>query len=85
MEIDRYTATLQIPTRSLRIYNIGKYGELKYFYSQLTQANIPCVCQTIEEINKINVYQVKFIKSITSELTLVCEDEREKEEIITLK
>lgn len=85
MEIDNYTATLQIPTRSWRLYQTGKYGNLSYYQSQLSQANIPCVCQRIKEIKKIEVYQVKYIQSALEELILVCETDLETEEIITVK
>lgn len=85
MEIDRYTATLQIPTRSWRLYKTGNYGKLSYYHHQLSQANIPSVCQTIKEINQIKVYQVKYIQSALEELILVCETDSETEETINLQ
>lgn len=85
MEIDTYTATLQIPTRSWRIYQTGNYGHLSYYQSQLSQAQIPSVCQRIKEINQIEVYQVKYIQSALDELILVCETDIETEEIITVQ
>ncbi len=85
MEIDNYTATLQIPTRSWRLYKTGNYGYLSYYKSQLDQAKIPCNCERIKEINEIRVYQVKYIKSVLEELVLVCETVAEEEKIITLQ
>ena len=85
MEIERYTATLQIPTRSWRIYKTGNYGHLSYYQTQLSEANIPCFCQRVEQINQITVYQVKYIKSALEELILVCENDQRNEQVITLK
>lgn len=85
IETDLYTANLQIPTRSWRIYKTGNYGKLSYYYSKLSEANIPCLCQRIEPINRINVYLVKYIKSALQELTVVCKTGGDNEENITFQ
>ena len=84
MEIDGYTATLQIPTRSWRLYKTGSLGELNYYQSELSNAGIPCFCQPINEISKIIVYQVKYISNNNSHLTLICEHEQGQEQEIKL-
>ena len=85
MNIDNYTATLQIPIRSWRLYKTGNLGELNYYQSELSKVEIPCFCHRIENINKIHVYQVKYILDDTSEVTIICQDETEKEKTLTFK
>lgn len=85
MGIDRYTATLQIPTRSWRLYKTGNLGELNYYQAELSQAGLPCFCYPIKQINQMMVYQVKYIESDRQNLIFYCEDDQEKEPIIKLK
>jgi hypothetical protein len=85
MNLDNYTATLQIPTRSLRLYKTGNFGTLNYYQTELSQAEIPCFCQRINNINKMKVYQVKYIISDDEEVNILCENDQEKEIIITFQ
>ncbi|BAQ60559.1 Slr0723 protein [Geminocystis sp. NIES-3708] len=85
MNIDNYTATLQIPTRSWRLYKTGHLGELNYWQTELSQVNIPCFCETIKNINKIVVYQVKYIIQDSEQVTILVEDKEQKEKEITFK
>ncbi|MGI0483348.1 tetratricopeptide repeat protein [Geminocystis sp. CENA526] len=85
MGIDNYTATLQIPTRSLRLYKTGNLGNLSYYQSELSQAEIPCFCQRIKDINKMKVYQVLFIISDENEVNILCENDQEKEINVTFQ
>lgn len=84
MEIDNYTATLQIPTRSLRLYKTGSLGELKYYQFELSQGGIPCFCHPIKNINKMDVYQVKFIENDGNICDLTIENDLEEEKKYTL-
>ncbi len=74
MEIDRYTATLQIPTRSWRLYKTGSLGELNYYQSELNQIGLPCFCQSISNINKIKVYEVNSVEIIENQLKFIYDD-----------
>lgn len=85
MGIDNYSATLQIPTRSLRLYKTGNLGILNYYQSELSQAEIPCFCQRIKDINKMKVYQVLSIINDENDVNILCEDDQEKEINITFK
>lgn len=85
MNIDNYTATLQIPTRSWRLYKTGNLGELNYWQSELSQVNIPCFCETIKNINDIEVYQVKYIIFYDNyEVTFSVQNQEEKAQEITV-
>lgn len=84
MAIDVYSANLQIPTRNWRLFRCGNLGELTYYETELKKASIPCFCIAIKEINKINIYQVKHIKSTSPELILSCKNNLEEDETITI-
>jgi exonuclease VII small subunit len=85
LQIDAYTARLNIPSRSLKVFRTGKLGDLSYYESEFNKAGIPCFCQRIKEISTIQVYQVKYIKSVLPELIFVCENDQEEEVNINLK
>jgi len=86
MEIDPYSARLQIPSRSWRLYRIGKMGELSYYVKRLNQVNVPCFCLAIEQIKKLSVYQVRYIETINnqvnSQITVICENQENQLEKI---
>lgn len=86
MEIDPYTARLQIPSRSWRLYRVGKMGELSYYVKCLNQVNVPCFCLAIEQIKKLSVYQVRYIETINnqvnSQITVICENQENQLEKI---
>ncbi len=79
MGMDAYSARLQIPSRSWRLYRIGMMGELSYYVNSLKAVNIPCFCLPINQINQLSVYQVQYIESINSEVTVICENSEGKE------
>lgn len=84
MEIDKYTATLQIPTRSWRLYKTGQLEELNYYQSELTKIGLPCFCQPLNQINSMTVYQVKYIDidNNGSQLRFFTENKSGQEETI---
>lgn len=85
MDIDNYSAMLQIPTRSLKLYKTGNFGELNYYQSQLSTAGIPCFCQGVNKIASIKVYQVKhIINEEENQVNILCEDDEEIEKIVNL-
>lgn len=85
MNIDNYTATLQIPTRSWRLYKTGNLGELNYWHSELSQVNIPCFYERIKNVNQIPVYQAKYIIEDSEQVTILIENKEEKEQEIIFK
>lgn len=84
MAIDNYTATLQIPTRSLRLYKTGSLGELKYYESELSSIGIPSFCCRVKRVNSMPVYQVKYLENQDNIMKLVRENDLEEEKIFTL-
>lgn len=52
MQIDPYTARLQLPSRAWRFYRTGTIGELQILVEILQEANIPCFCTTLKKYSK---------------------------------
>lgn len=82
MQIDPYTAHLQLPSRAWRLYRTGTIGELRVFVETLKEINIPCFCVTVKEIQNLKVYQVDYFEQVFPTATVVCRASHGKPEII---
>ncbi|HIK36548.1 MAG: tetratricopeptide repeat protein [Geminocystis sp.] len=82
MKLDTYTARLQIPTRSWRLFKTGSFGDLSYYQFRLRQKGIPCFCHPVSLVNKLPIYQVAYIEESTENclLTTVIKEGEEAEE-----
>jgi hypothetical protein len=78
MQLDAYSARLQLPMRGWRLYRTGPMGELNFYVSSLREASIPCFCAAIADIKKINVFNVHYFspESQSSQPTVVCKNEQ---------
>ncbi|AFZ17416.1 tetratricopeptide repeat protein [Allocoleopsis franciscana] len=78
MQLDAYSARLQLPMRGWRLYRTGSVGELNFYVSSLREASIPCFCAAIADIKKINVFNVHYFspESQSSQPTVVCKNEQ---------
>ncbi|WP_446380926.1 tetratricopeptide repeat protein [Coleofasciculus sp. E2-BRE-01] len=77
MQIDPYTARLQLPTRGWRLYRVGPIGELKFYASSLKQGSVPCFWAILAEIQSLNVFRVHYFSQVSSqEATVVCENDQ---------
>ncbi|MGQ4648316.1 tetratricopeptide repeat protein [Lyngbya aestuarii] len=80
MQIDPYTARLQLPTRGWRLYRTGPVGELEFYASSLQQESIPCFWAALADIQKISVFGVDYFSegdhritnSTTSQAAVIC-------------
>jgi hypothetical protein len=79
MQLDAYSARLQLPTRGWRLYRTGPIGELQFYSSSLHEASIPCFTATLTNIKKINLFSVHYFSNhnsdgnYTSQATAVCQ------------
>lgn len=76
MDIDPYSAKLQLPTRSWRLYRSGTMGELEFYYNQFQQAEIPSFCVAQQDIQQLFVFKVNYFQSFYPQAEIVCTDER---------
>lgn len=74
MQLDIYTARLQLPTRGWRLYRTGPIGELKFYVSSLREASIPCFSASIAALQRINVFGVHYFSDSTAIPTLATLD-----------
>lgn len=80
MQLDAYSARLQLPSRGWRLYRTGKIGELQYYVSALNQVQIPCFCTSIPQINQLSVYQVESLSFAASQLKVVCQNQQQEKQ-----
>lgn len=76
MELDPYSARLQLPSRGWRLYRLGQIGELEFYRDRLLQAEIPCFCVSQPDTQQVFVFQVGHIQSFHPQGTIVCRDDR---------
>ncbi len=85
MQLDAYTARLQLPTRGWRLYRTGPIGELQFYVSSLRGAEIPCFSAKLADIETINVFNVNYFSdeavamlgssnSLPPQATVVCQN-----------
>jgi len=79
MQLDPYSARLQLPSRGWRLYRTGAVGKLEFYASSLRQAEIPCFCAALADIRKINVFSLNYFSEISYEgTTVVCRNSEEQ-------
>lgn len=79
MQIDAYTARLQLPTRGWRLYRTGPMGELQFFVASLRDAQIPGFAVPLSKIQSLSVFRVNYFSdsdsdSRTPQGTAVCQN-----------
>ena len=75
MELDPYTARLQLPTRNWRLYRTGTMADLSVYVAELQQVGIPAFCVSIAKSQQIRVFRVCYFLSDSPRATAVCKDE----------
>ena len=76
MEIDPYSARLQLPSRGWRLYRLGQMGELQFYRDRLRAAEIPCFCISQHDTQQMFVFQVGHFQSFHPQGEIVCTDDR---------
>jgi tetratricopeptide (TPR) repeat protein len=76
MDIDAYTAKLQLPSRGWRLYRLGTMGELQFYQDQLQQAEIPSFCVSQHDTQQFFVFRVNHFQSFYPHPSVVCTDDR---------
>ena len=83
MNLDPYSARLQLPSRGWRLYRLGQMGELAYYRDRLQQAQIPCFCVSQQDTQQMYVFQVRHFQSFHPQATIVCTDDRAEQRTLT--
>ncbi|MBT9313246.1 tetratricopeptide repeat protein [Leptothoe kymatousa TAU-MAC 1615] len=73
LRIDPYMARLQLPKQGLRLQRTGSIGEMKYYGEALQAAGVPATWATIEELKKVQVFEIKHFRTLTPQPAVVCQ------------
>jgi hypothetical protein len=76
MDLDPYTARLQLPSRGWRLYRLGQMGELEFYCDRLRQAEIPSFCVSQQETQQMFTFRVSHFQSFDPKATILCMDDR---------
>ncbi|MFM7574949.1 MAG: hypothetical protein ACKO4S_17765 [Snowella sp.] len=71
MQTDPYTARLQLPSRSWRLYRTGDIQELRFYVEKLQAVNIPCFCIPVSQLLDLTIKPVFYFSEITPNPTIV--------------
>jgi Tetratricopeptide repeat len=74
MQLDAYTARMQIPNRGWKLYRTGNLGELQQYGEQIRSGDLPAFWVTMAQVNAIPVFQVKSIEKSAPEVLITCEN-----------
>jgi tetratricopeptide (TPR) repeat protein len=74
MQLDAYTARMQIPNRGWKLYRTGNLGELQEYGEQIRSGDLPAFWVTLGKVNAIPVFQVKSIEKSAPEVVINCEN-----------
>ncbi len=72
LKTDPYTARMQLQSRGWRLYKTGEMGELKVYGQEMLEAGIPVFWVCLTEIQKLHVFQVQSIQSLSPQPTIIC-------------
>jgi Tetratricopeptide repeat len=74
MQLDPYSARMQIPNRGWKLYRTGNLGELQFYGEQIRSGNIPVFWVATENIKSVPVFQVKSIQEFEPAASIICEN-----------
>jgi hypothetical protein len=74
MQLDAYTARMQIPNRGWKLYRSGQLGELQFHEAQIRSGNIPAFCVSTAKIKAIPVFHVESFQEFAPQATVICKD-----------
>lgn len=66
MQLDAYSARLQLPSTGWRLYRTGAVGEMNFYQQQLKAVGIPSFAAAAADINKVNVFTGHYLQDANS-------------------
>jgi hypothetical protein len=72
MQLDAYTARMQIPNRGWRLYRTGNLGEMKFYGEQIRSGNLPAFWAATAAIKALPVFQVQVMQSLQPQGVVIC-------------
>ena len=71
MQTDPYSARLQLPSRSWRLYRTGAIDELRFYVEKLQAADVPCFCVPVTQLLELTVKPVFYLSEISPRVTAI--------------
>lgn len=86
MDIDPYSARLQLPSRGWRLYRKGTAAQMQVYAAELQKANIPAFWGSVVAVEKIKVRRVSYFHQLTpTEAIAVCRDDSDRPGTLTFE
>jgi hypothetical protein len=74
MQMDAYSARMQIPNRGWKLYRSGNLGEMQFHGENIRSGNIPAFWVATAQLKSTPVYQVKSLQEFEPEAIVQCEN-----------
>ncbi|MCG5057829.1 MAG: tetratricopeptide repeat protein [Limnoraphis sp. WC205] len=75
LNVDAYTARIQLQSRGWRLYRTGEIAELQVYGQEMREAGIPVFWVNLTDIETIHVFQVLYFQSVSPQPVVVCQNE----------
>ncbi len=83
MQLDAYSARLQIPNRGWRIYRMGAIGELQFYCQQLRAADIPAFCVKVATVQAVPVLSVLYWQTDEATAKVICQNDQGQKGVLS--
>jgi hypothetical protein len=70
--MDAYTARLQLPTKSWRLYRVGMVGDLQVYGQALQAAQTPNFWVKLADIKAIQVFTIEYFRQMEDQVEVIC-------------
>lgn len=74
MQVDPYTARMQLPSKEWRLYRLGPIGELQYLGQSLIQAHTPAFWIKHAALKEIQTFRVDYFRSVQPQAMVICQN-----------
>jgi tetratricopeptide (TPR) repeat protein len=74
MDLDLYSARLQLPSRGWRIYRLGAMAELQVYGQALRQGPVPAFWVAKQQIQSLPVLQVHYLQADAPKVVVICQN-----------
>ena len=74
MQIDPYTAGLQLPSKGWRLHRVGSVGEMKFYSQALVEAQTPAFWVKQSDVNGIQVFRIDYVRQMQPQIEVVCKN-----------